>query len=113
MRYIWCMHTSPPQGAEALTADDQQWARDLANSMITAALAMVDTEDLSAPDALFAAVRSAALDVRTSDGLAAERWMLTMWFLAARSAGLLGRIAEHEDVPAEAAWQAIVLHSAR
>lgn len=107
------MHTSPPQGAEALTADDQQWARDLANSMVTAALAMIEAEDMAETDAIFAAVRSAALDVRTDDGLSAERWMLAMWFLAARSAGLLSRIAAHEDVPAEAAWQAMVLHAAR
>lgn len=107
------MHTTPTEGAQALTAEDRQWARDLANSMITTALAMVEAEDVSATEALYAAVRSAALDMQTDDGLGAERWLLTMWFLAARSAGLLGRIAVLEDVPAKAAWQAVALQSAR
>lgn len=112
VRYIWCMDASTIRGPEALTDEDRRWARDLADSMITTALAMVQADDVSETEALYAAVRAAALDVRTSDWLGAERWFLAMWYLAARSAGLLGRIAVLEDVPAESAWQAVVLHSA-
>ena len=107
------MGTADVPGPDALTDADRQWARDLADAMVTAALAMVLADDVSETEALYVAVRSAALDVRTYDRLGAERWLLAMFYLASRSAGLLGRIAMHEEVTAEATWQSLVLQTAR
>ncbi len=107
------MGTPDVPGPKALTEADRQWVRDLADALVTVALAMVVADDVSETEALYAAVRTAALEVRTDDHLAAERWLLAMFSLASRSAGLLGRLAMHEDLAVEATWQSVVLETAR
>ncbi len=125
----------PPTGN--LTADDVAWAHELAASFITTALVLSegspttdpadDTIDLRdgaaaaavdpttpdpATEAIYAAARSQALSVNTADGLGADRWLASMFFLAAHSAALLRQLAEVKGISSEALWQEMLLRRA-
>lgn len=89
------------------TAADYKWANELADAMVTSTLAMSANNDRDEVRPLYEAVRALAFEVRTDDGLGQERWLLAMYYLAARSAGLLERVATLEAVDPSALWQAI------
>jgi hypothetical protein len=97
-------------GPDDLKPEDFEWSRGLCNAMITAALEMVESEDGSDEPTkdVYASVRSLALDVRTDDFLGAERWLLTMFLLSARTVGVLKSLAQYQGVSPETAWQMIV-----
>ena len=101
------MTASPPPSAE-LSSGDIAWARELAASMITTALAVASSDDATA-EPVYAAARSQALSVRTDDGLGADRWLAAMFFISAHTAGMLRRLARHEGAPATDLWQSTLL----
>lgn len=103
------MTHSTPSGP--LSADDIRWATELAASMITTALAVVDAPDDEA-EPLYRAAREHALSVSTADGLGADRWLASMFFLSAHSASLLRRLARYEDTTADELWRSLLLRRA-
>lgn len=116
---------TPPTGD--LNADDVAWAHELAASLITTALVLsgdevIDLRDDATPpdptsadphaESIYAAARSQALSVVTSDGLGADRWLASMFFIAAHSAALLRQLAEVKGITADALWQEMLLRRA-
>lgn len=99
--------TPPPPGA-ALRAEDLAWARGLAASMVTTALAVASSDD-DEVEPIYAAARRHALSVRTEDGLGADRWLAAMFFVSAHAAGLLRQLARHEHTTPPELWQRLLL----
>jgi hypothetical protein len=100
---------TPPTGG--LESSDIAWARELAATMVTTALAVAGTDDAEA-EPIYAAARSQALSVKTDDGLGADRWLAAMFFVAAHAAGLLRQLSKHERSDATALWQHLLLRRA-
>ena len=100
------MTSPPPTGS--LSADDIAWARELAASMITTALAVASSDDTEA-EPVYTAARSQALSVRTDDGLGADRWLAAMFFVSAHAAGMLRQLSQHEQCNPTELWQQILL----
>ncbi|MCC6435047.1 MAG: hypothetical protein IT196_08470 [Acidimicrobiales bacterium] len=96
----------PPNGT--LDNDDIAWARELAATMITAALAVANSDDAEA-EPVYAAARSQALSVRTDDGMGADRWLAAMFFISAHAAGLLRQLGRHDNIEPAAVWQNVLL----
>lgn len=102
------MSSSTPPPSAALEAEDIAWARELAASMVTTALAVACSDDEEA-EPVYAAARSHALSVRTDDGLGADRWLAAMFFVSAHAAGLLRHLARHEQTNPAELWQQLLL----
>lgn len=93
-----------------LDVDDRAWSKALCDAMITSALASYLSGGGSEMRDLHAAVRAQALDVNTDDGLGAERWLLAMHHLAARSAGLIAELGRRMGRDPQDLWSEILLH---
>lgn len=100
--------TALPPPSDTLTAEDIAWARELAATMITAALAVASSDDAEA-EPIYAAARSQALSVRTDDGMGADRWLASMFFISAHAAGMLRQLGQHESAEPAAIWRNILM----
>lgn len=92
-----------------LDVDDRAWSKALGDAMITSALASYLSGGGAAMHDLHSAVRAQALDVNTADGLGAERWLLAMHHLAARSAGLIAELARRMERDPQDLWSEVLL----
>ena len=94
--------------ADYLDPADLAWAKNLAASLVTAALAVAGGDDPVA-EPVYNAAREQALSVPSEDGLAADRWLAAMFFVAAHAAGLLRQLGRHQNLEPEQLWRRLLL----
>lgn len=101
------MHAAAPS-ADDLDPADLAWAKELAATLVTAALAVAGGDDPTA-EPIYRAARAQALSVRSDDGLAPDRWLAAMFFVAAHTVALLRQLGRHQDVEPEQLWRSLLL----